>query len=355
MRKVIALLISFMMLFCPMLIYADSNISNLPDATGIVTSSFLVPVDNGYLTYRATIWQLLGLGINISGSTQGDVLYYNGLSWVRLPAGTPGYFLETNGSGANAAWASAATATSLSGTVQYSVPYQSASGVTGYAAPVNSAIVVTNSQGVPYEMPISLSVQTLLGAQNNPAILSDIGAQAAGNYVGPGGQVALATVAQSLATNCGSQYFTGTGNTCASPSGSGNVSQSGSINSGDLVTWASSGSIQDGGKLPVSSIVAWSFANSSVNASNGTGYMCNTTGGSFNVNLGNSATCTTGSIVEVCDASGTFLSNSLTVGCQAGANNCVIMGIQQDMIINTQNICVSLICSGNSTYGWRIQ
>ncbi len=35
---------------------------------------------------------------------QGDILYYNGTTWVRLPAGTAGYLLKTQGSGANPAW-----------------------------------------------------------------------------------------------------------------------------------------------------------------------------------------------------------------------------------------------------------
>jgi hypothetical protein len=40
-----------------------------------------------------------------AGSVQGDVLYHNGTDWVRLPASTSGFFLKTNGSGANPAWA----------------------------------------------------------------------------------------------------------------------------------------------------------------------------------------------------------------------------------------------------------
>lgn len=39
-------------------------------------------------------------------ASQGDVLYYNGTHWVRLAAGTSGYFLKTLGAGANPAWAS---------------------------------------------------------------------------------------------------------------------------------------------------------------------------------------------------------------------------------------------------------
>lgn len=41
---------------------------------------------------------------------QGDVIYYNGTSWVKLAAGTSGQFLKTNGAGANPAWATPTTA-----------------------------------------------------------------------------------------------------------------------------------------------------------------------------------------------------------------------------------------------------
>jgi hypothetical protein len=50
---------------------------------------------------------------SLAGLAQGDVLYYNGTSWVRLGAGTSGQFLKTNGSGANPAWS-----TVVSGVVQ---------------------------------------------------------------------------------------------------------------------------------------------------------------------------------------------------------------------------------------------
>jgi hypothetical protein len=43
--------------------------------------------------------------IKIAGTAaQGDVLYHNGTAWTRLPAGTAGYFLKTQGVGANPTW-----------------------------------------------------------------------------------------------------------------------------------------------------------------------------------------------------------------------------------------------------------
>lgn len=42
----------------------------------------------------------------VGSAAQGDILYRNGTTWVRLPAGTAGQFLQTAGAGANPAWVS---------------------------------------------------------------------------------------------------------------------------------------------------------------------------------------------------------------------------------------------------------
>jgi len=36
--------------------------------------------------------------------SQGDILYYDGTNWVKLPAGTSGQYLKTQGEGANPTW-----------------------------------------------------------------------------------------------------------------------------------------------------------------------------------------------------------------------------------------------------------
>jgi len=48
-------------------------------------------------------------GLAITSQAQGDVLYFNGSAWVRLPAGTAGQRLQTNGAGANPSWVDAGT------------------------------------------------------------------------------------------------------------------------------------------------------------------------------------------------------------------------------------------------------
>lgn len=48
---------------------------------------------------------------NLAGLSyaQGDILYYDGTNLNRLPAGTSGHFLKTQGIGANPTWAAAST------------------------------------------------------------------------------------------------------------------------------------------------------------------------------------------------------------------------------------------------------
>lgn len=51
---------------------------------------------------------------------QGDILYFNGTYWVRLGAGTDGYYLKTQGAAANPVWASLAEWTDWTPTVTQS-------------------------------------------------------------------------------------------------------------------------------------------------------------------------------------------------------------------------------------------
>ena len=48
-----------------------------------------------------------GQFIDLASAAQGDVLYYNGTSYVRLAPGTSGQQLQTQGAGANPIWAAA--------------------------------------------------------------------------------------------------------------------------------------------------------------------------------------------------------------------------------------------------------
>lgn len=50
-----------------------------------------------------------GSKIALGSDAQGDIMYYNGTDWARLPAGTLGQVLQTNGAAANPSWASVVT------------------------------------------------------------------------------------------------------------------------------------------------------------------------------------------------------------------------------------------------------
>jgi len=78
---------------------------------------------------EVTLSQLLDW---IGSAAQGDVLYRGAASWARLPAGTSGQFLKTNGAGANPEWATVAAASkpNLQWTAQGHQPL-----ATAYATP----------------------------------------------------------------------------------------------------------------------------------------------------------------------------------------------------------------------------
>lgn len=48
----------------------------------------------------------------LTGVAQGDVVYFDGTNWNRLPPGTPGEFLQTQGAGFDPQWAPASASTS---------------------------------------------------------------------------------------------------------------------------------------------------------------------------------------------------------------------------------------------------
>ena len=50
-------------------------------------------------------WAFMAKGVALSGSAHGDIPYFNGSSFVPLSAGTNGFFLKTQGSGAAPVWA----------------------------------------------------------------------------------------------------------------------------------------------------------------------------------------------------------------------------------------------------------
>ena len=71
-----------------------------------------------------------GLSIVVPSEAQGDILYRNASGWVRLGAGTSGYFLKTQGAAANPVWALNTGAGVLGSYRNLLVTYTSATAVT---------------------------------------------------------------------------------------------------------------------------------------------------------------------------------------------------------------------------------
>jgi hypothetical protein len=89
--------------------YSGATAYVADDVVSYNGSSYIcILASTGNLPTNATYWNLMaqtGTDItSIAGLAQGDVLYYNGTSWVRLGAGTSGQVLTTQGSGANPQW-----------------------------------------------------------------------------------------------------------------------------------------------------------------------------------------------------------------------------------------------------------
>lgn len=77
-------------------------------STGLIADSAVTTAkiaDLAVTTGKIAANAVDGSKIAMGSDAQGDILYYNGTDYVRLPAGTSGHFLKTNGAGANPAWA----------------------------------------------------------------------------------------------------------------------------------------------------------------------------------------------------------------------------------------------------------
>ena len=112
---------------------AHSKLANLTDSYVLVGNGSNVPTGvavSGDVTLANTGATTV-TDLTISNEAQGDILYFNGSNWVRLPAGTSGKVLQTNGTGANPSWETASGGgahTTQDWTVQSSAPSDPSSG-----------------------------------------------------------------------------------------------------------------------------------------------------------------------------------------------------------------------------------
>ena len=83
------------------------------NADGVTPVTLYADPTTHRLLVSATSGSLDSLSdVVITTEAQGDILYFNGTNWVNLPAGTSGYFLKTQGAGANPVWVAGASAPS---------------------------------------------------------------------------------------------------------------------------------------------------------------------------------------------------------------------------------------------------
>lgn len=80
-------------------IYNDYN-GNITNAN--ISSSAAI-VDTKLLAITTT-GKVSNTALSVSGQATGDILYYNGSAWTRLPVGTGNQTLKVNSSGTNIQW-----------------------------------------------------------------------------------------------------------------------------------------------------------------------------------------------------------------------------------------------------------
>lgn len=92
----------------------------------------------------------------------------------------------------------------------------------------------------------------------------------------------------------------------------------------------------------------WEYVSGNTTAADGKGYMADSSGGAFTITLPSNPSL--GHTVSVVDASSSFSTNNVTMG----RNGNKIMGLDQDLVLDSDNDAIELIYS-NSTNGWRIK
>ena len=86
----------------------------------VVAAAEMADADHGDISWSSGVASIDanvvdGTHIALGSDAQGDIMYYNGTNYVRLPPGTDGQFLETNGAAANPQWSTASGTGDVSG------------------------------------------------------------------------------------------------------------------------------------------------------------------------------------------------------------------------------------------------
>ena len=85
-------------------VLADDAVATNNIANGSITST---KIASGAVTGTSIANNSIdGTKIALGSDAQGDIMYYDGTNWARLPAGVNGQLLKTNGTNANPEWTS---------------------------------------------------------------------------------------------------------------------------------------------------------------------------------------------------------------------------------------------------------
>ena len=77
--------------------------------------------------------------------------------------------------------------------------------------------------------------------------------------------------------------------------------------------------------------------------------LANSSGGTFTVTLPLNSTLLVNDVVQIVDVTGSFNTNNVTLG----RNGSKIQNLSEDLVLDINNIAVTMIYTG-STYGWII-
>ncbi len=116
-------------------------------------------------------WESIACHI-ADGQAQGDVLYFNGTYWVRLPAGTSGRFLKTQGSSANPIWDAIPTVGGLTFTELEGQENKQVAAINTWEDWDLSAIVPAGTKAVLVEIRLIFSANQVSGVRKNGSALN---------------------------------------------------------------------------------------------------------------------------------------------------------------------------------------
>jgi hypothetical protein len=145
----------------------DGAAANFTISTTGATIGFVCVGTNAW----NSVFQGAATNLFLPSQAQGDITYYNGSIWTRLPAGTSGQVLRTQGSGADPQWANQIV---LASEAQGDIIYRNASTWTRLPAGTSGQVLTTGGAGAnpSWTTPSSGGTPTITTITANYTVLS---------------------------------------------------------------------------------------------------------------------------------------------------------------------------------------